>query len=138
MTKLSFKVFLLVMSFFSMAVFAETARKSTDAYSGCVDETIQELGLGNINNAVVAICSDRTKSLYAKQIVQVLDQIKKQGQEYQQPERYSDIMKSQQLWKSFVEQECRNAGAYIGSPMYEYCPMQKYGERLEQLQEYLN
>lgn len=138
MTKLNFKLFLLAMSFLSMHAFAETENKSTDAYSVCVDETIQELGLGNINNAVVDICSHRTKTLYAKQIVQVLDQIKKQSQEYQQPERYSDIMKSQQLWKSFVEQECRNAGAYIGSPMYEYCPMQKYGERLEQLQEYLN
>jgi uncharacterized protein YecT (DUF1311 family) len=138
MTKLNFKVFLLAMSFLSMHAFAETESKSTDAYSVCVDETIQKLGLGNINNAVVDICSHKTKTLYAKQIVQVLDQIKKQSQEYQQPERYSDIMKSQQLWKSFVEQECRNAGAYIGSPMYEYCPMQKYGERLEQLQEYLN
>ncbi|GAA5630421.1 hypothetical protein Acal02_01021 [Acinetobacter calcoaceticus] len=138
MTKLNFKLFLLAMSFLSMHAFAETESKLTDAYSVCVDETIQELGLGNINNAVVDICSHKTKTLYAKQIVQVLDQIKKQSQEYQQPERYSDIMKSQQLWKSFVEQECRNAGAYIGSPMYEYCPMQKYGERLEQLQEYLN
>ncbi|GJC32428.1 hypothetical protein KAM398_23870 [Acinetobacter sp. KAM398] len=70
--------------------------------------------------------------------MQVLDQIKKQSQEYKQLERYQDIMKSQQLWKNFVDQECRNAGAYIGSPMYEFCPMQKYSERLEQLEEYLN
>ena len=56
--------------------------------------------------------------------MQVLDQIKKQSQEYKQPEHYQDIMKSQQLWKNFVDQECRNAGAYIGSPMYEFCPMQ--------------
>ena len=84
------------------------------------------------------ICSTRTKTLYAKQIVQVWDQIKKQSQEYKQLERYQDIMKSQQLLKNFVDQECRNAGAYIGSPMYEFCPMQKYAERLEQLEEYLN
>ena len=37
-------------------------------------------------------------------------------------------MKSQQLWKNFVDQECHNAGAYIGSPMYEFYPMQKYAE----------
>ena len=67
-----------------------------------------------------------------------LQWIKKQSQEYKQLERYQDIMKSQQLWKNFVDQECRNAGAYIGSPMYEFCPMQKYAERLEQLKEYLN
>ncbi|ENX18288.1 hypothetical protein F895_00364 [Acinetobacter sp. CIP 64.2] len=138
MTKLMFKVALLIMTCLSGNVLAKAQDKVTDPYSQCVDNTIQELKLGNINNAVVEICSTRTKILYAKQIVQLLDQIKKQSQEYKQPERYNDIMKSQQLWKNFVDQECRNAGAYIGSPMYEFCPMQKYAERLEQLREYLN
>ena len=126
------------MACLSTLVFAKTQDKAIDPYSQCVDDIIQQLKLGNINNAVVEICSTRTKTLDAKQIVQVLDQIKKQSQEYKQLERYQDIMKSQQLWKNFVDQECRNAGAYIGSPMYEFCPMQKYAERLEQLEEYLN
>ena len=126
------------MACLSTLVFAKTQDKAIDPYSQCVDDIIQQLKLGNINNTVVEICSTRTKTLYAKQIVQVWDQIKKQSQEYKQLERYQDIMKSQQLWKNFVDQECRNAGAYIGSPMYEFCPMQKYVERLEQLEEYLN
>ena len=126
------------MACLSTLVFAKSQDKAIDPYSQCVDDIIQQLKLGNINNAVVEICSTRTKTLDAKQIVQVLDQIKKQSQEYKQLERYQDIMKSQQLWKNFVDQECRNAGAYIGSPMYEFCPMQKYAERLEQLKEYLN
>ena len=138
MTKLVLKTAVLIMACLSTLVFAKTQDKAIDPYSQCVDDTIQQLKLGNINNAVVEIWSTRTKTLYAKQIVQVLDQIKKQSQEYKQPERYQDIMKSQQLWKNFVDQECRNAGAYIGSPMYEFCPMQKYAERLEQLEEYLN
>jgi len=128
MTKLMFKVALLIMTCLSAHAFAKAQDKTIDSYSQCVDETIQELKLGNINNAVVEICSTRTKTLYTKQIVQLLDRIKKQSQEYKQPERYNDIM----------NQECRNAGAYIGSPMYEFCPMQKYAERLEQLKEYLN
>lgn len=123
------------MACLSTLVFAKTQDKAIDPYSQCVDDIIQQLKLGNINNAVVEICSTRTKTLYAKQIVQVLDQIKKQSQEYKQLDRYQDIMKSQQLWKKFVDQECRNASAYIGSPMYEFCPMQKYVERLEQLEE---
>lgn len=123
------------MACLSTLVFAKTQDKAIDPYSQCVDDIIQQLKLGNINNAVVEICSTRTKTLYAKQIVQVLDQIKKQSQEYKQLDRYQDIMKSQQLWKKFVDQECRNASAYIGSPMYEFCPMQKYAERLEQLEE---
>ena len=138
MTKLFLKTAVLIMACLSTLIFAKTQDKAIDPYSQCIDDTIQQLKLGNINNAVVEICSARTKTLYAKQIVQLLDQIKKQSQEYKQPERYQDIMKSQQLWKNFVDQECRNAGAYIGSPMYEFCPMQKYAERLEQLEEYLN
>ncbi|WP_343619460.1 lysozyme inhibitor LprI family protein [Acinetobacter proteolyticus] len=138
MTKLMFTVVLLAMTGLSAHVFAKAQDKPIDPYSQCVDETIQELKLGNINNAVVEICSTRAKTLYTKQIVQLLDQIKTQSKQYKQPERYNDIMKSQQLWKNFVDQECRNAGAYIGSPMYEFCPMQKYAERLEQLKEYLN
>ncbi|MGR0304772.1 lysozyme inhibitor LprI family protein [Acinetobacter beijerinckii] len=138
MAKNNFKVIWLLTAFLSMNSFAASQQQAIDPYSQCVDETIQELKLGNINNAVVEICSTRTKTLYTKQIVKLLDQIKDQSKEYNQPERYSDIMKSQQLWKNFVDQECRNAGAYIGSPMYEFCPMQKYAERLEQLQEYLN
>lgn len=138
MTILVLKTAVLIMVCLSTLVFAKTQDKAIDPYSQCVDDIIQQLKLGNINNAVVEICSTRTKTLYAKQIVQVLDQIKKQSQEYKQLDRYQDIMKSQQLWKNFVDQECRNAGAYIGSPMYEFCPMQKYAERLEQLEEYLN
>lgn len=135
MTILVLKTAVLIMVCLSTLVFAKTQDKAIDPYSQCVDDIIQQLKLGNINNAVVEICSTRTKTLYAKQIVQVLDQIKKQSQEYKQLDRYQDIMKSQQLWKNFVDQECRNAGAYIGSPMYEFCPMQKYAERLEQLEE---
>lgn len=138
MTKLVLKTAVLIKACLSALVFAKTQDKAIDPYSQCVDDIIQQLKLGNINNAVVEICSTRTKTLDAKQIVQVLDQIKKQSQEYKQLERYHDIMKSQQLWKNFVDQECRNAGAYIGSPMYEFCPIQKYSERLEQLEEYLN
>ena len=138
MTKLVLKTAVLIMACLNTSVFAKTQDKAIDPYSECIDDTIQQLKLGNINNAVVEFCSTRTKTVYAKQIVQLLDQIKKQSQEYKQPERYQDIMKSQQLWKNFVDQECRNAGAYIGSPMYEFCPMQKYAERLEQLEEYLN
>lgn len=116
--------------------YADAQNSSPDAYSQCVDQTIQKLDLGNINNAVVEFCSQKTKAMYEKQIVALLDQIKQQSEKYQQPERYKDIMKSQQLWKNYVDQECKNAGAYIGSPMYAFCLMQEYGARVEQLTEY--
>ncbi|MUS31404.1 lysozyme inhibitor LprI family protein, partial [Acinetobacter baumannii] len=48
------------------------------------------------------------------------------------------VLKSQRLWKAYVDQECNNAGSYIGSPMYSYCPMQEYAARVKQLEEYVN
>ncbi|WP_151981240.1 lysozyme inhibitor LprI family protein [Acinetobacter guerrae] len=105
-----------------------------DLYSQCVDETIQGQHLPSINNAVVEVCSEHARSLYEQQIVQLLDQIKTNGN----PERYNKIMKSQRLWKQYVDQECQNAGDYIGSPMYRFCPMLEYQHRVEQLQEYIN
>lgn len=121
---------------YSTFAYAGDQNTSDDAYSRCVDQTIEKWELGGINNAVVESCSNQTKAIYEKKIVKLLDQIKQQSAKYQQPERYKDIMNSQQLWKSYVDQECSNAGAYIGSPMYGFCPMTEYGKRVEQLQEY--
>lgn len=137
MIKLCLKAMILSISFYVTNVQA-APEQTTDLYSQCVDKTIAELKLSNINNAVVGICSTQTQAIYAKKIVKILDKIKTQSQQDQQTERYQDIMKSQQLWKHYVDQECQNAGAYIGSPMYGFCPMQKYGERVEQLQEYVH
>lgn len=122
----------------SLIFLVETANAQNsvepDLYSQCVDETIQEQHLPSMNNAVVDVCSGHARGLYEKQIVQLLDQIKTTGN----PERYNKIMKSQQFWKQYVDQECQNAGDYIGSPMYGFCPMLEYQHRVEQLQEYIN
>jgi len=96
MTKLMFTVVLLAMTCLSAHAFAK-AQDKTDPYSQCVDETIQELKLGNINNAVVEICSTRAKTRYTKQIVQLLDQIKIQSKEYKQPERFHNVVISFRL-----------------------------------------
>jgi len=120
----------------SISAYAEKTTASPDVYNQCVEQTIEKLALGNINNAVVESCSNQSRAYYEKEIVKVLDQIKKQSQINHQPERYNDIMKSQRLWKAYVDQECQNAGSYIGSPMYAFCPMQEYGKRLDQLTEY--
>ncbi|TCB35792.1 DUF1311 domain-containing protein [Acinetobacter sp. ANC 4910] len=118
-------------------VCAQQPTTESDPYSECVEQTIQEQQLAGINNSVVQICADQAKQGYEKQIVALLDQIRTQSEEYKQPERYQDILKSQRLWKAYVDQECDNAGQYIGSPMYAYCPMQQYAERVAQLQQYI-
>jgi uncharacterized protein YecT (DUF1311 family) len=133
MTKLKNSLLLLSLIFLVETANAQNPVES-DLYSQCVEETIQKQHLPSINNAVVDVCSGYARGLYEKQIVQLLDQIKTTGN----PERYNKIMKSQQLWKQYVDQECQNAGDYIGSPMYGFCPMLEYQHRVEQLQEYIN
>ena len=129
---------LVLLATFSGAVHAQQQEAELDVYNQCVEQTIQEQQLAGINNSVVQICADQAKQGYEKQIVALLDQIRVQSAEWQQPERYQAILKSQRLWKAYVEQECDNAGQYIGSPMYAFCPMQQYAERVVQLQQYVH
>jgi len=118
--------------------FTHSSKRPTDIYNQCVEQTIQALLLASINNSVVEICSERAKYLDEKKIVSLLDQIRVQSQQDSQPERYQAILKSQRLWKAYVEQECDNAGQYVGSSMYAFCPMQQYAERVVQLQQYVH
>lgn len=138
MIKSCVKILLLSTVMMSPWANAQNEKTEQDAYSQCVDQTIEELKLGNINNAVVEVCSNQTKMMYEKQIVMLLDRIKQKSEEYQEPERYTDILKSQRLWKAYVDQECTLAGRYIGSPMYGFCPMQEYANRVEQLKFYVD
>mgnify|MGYP003486599030 FL=1 len=129
---------LISLATFSGAVHAQEQEAEPDIYNQCVEQTIQALQLVSINNSVVEICSERAKQGYEKQIVALLDQIRVQSQQDSQPERYQAILKSQRLWKAYVEQECDNAGQYVGSSMYAFCPMQQYAERVVQLQQYVH
>ena len=111
---------LVLLATFSGAVHAQQQEAEPDIYNQCVEQTIQALQLASINNSVVEICSERAKHLNEKKIVSLLDQIRVQSQQDSQPERYQAILKSQRLWKAYVEQECDNAGQYVGSPMYAF------------------
>ncbi|TCB80028.1 lysozyme inhibitor LprI family protein [Acinetobacter sp. ANC 4173] len=136
MLKFILSINLLVLGSIGLAC-AQQPTTESDLYSECVEQTIQEQQLAGINNSVVQMCADQAKQGYEKQIVALLDQIRVQSAEWHQPERYQAILKSQRLWKVYVDQECDNAGQYIGSPMYAYCPMQQYAERVAQLQQYI-
>jgi uncharacterized protein YecT (DUF1311 family) len=137
MLKFILSIILLVLGSMGLAC-AQQPTAESDPYNECVEQTIQEQQLAGINNSVVQICSDQAKQGYEKHIVALLDQIREQSLEWKQPERYQAILKSQRLWKAYVDQECDNAGQYIGSPMYAYCPMQLYADRVMQLQQYVD
>lgn len=136
MTQLYRKLIPLLIVFVTQFSFAHTTSDKSDLYDQCVSQTLQKLKLEKINNTIVQSCSNQTKVLYEKQIITVLDKIRQESQQESQPQRYLNILKSQRLWKSYVDKECDNAGEFIGSPMYSYCPMQEYRKRVDQLREY--
>ncbi|NHB58012.1 lysozyme inhibitor LprI family protein [Acinetobacter shaoyimingii] len=138
MKQLYRKLIPLLIVFFTQFSFAHTTSDKSDLYDQCVDHTLQKLKLDKINNTIVQSCSNETKAVYEKQIITVLDKIRQESQQESQPDRYLNILKSQRLWKSYVDKECDNAGTFIGSPMYSYCPMQEYRKRVDQLREYVD
>jgi len=122
MLKFCCKLIVLSSLFCSPWLYAQTQTDEQDEYNRCVEQAIKEMKLESINNMVVHSCSEQAKKTYEEKIVALIDQ----------------ILKSQRLWKAYVDQECSNAGSYIGSPMYSYCPMQEYAARVKQLEEYVN
>ena len=53
----------------SISAYAEKTTASPDVYNQCVEQTIEKLALGNINNAVVESCSNQSRAYYEKEIV---------------------------------------------------------------------
>ena len=111
MLKFCCKLIVLSSLFCSSWLYAQTETDEQDEYNQCVDQTIKEMKLESINNMVVYSCSDKAKKTYEEKIVTLIDQIHAQSEEYKQPERYQNILKSQRLWKAYVDQECNNAGS---------------------------
>lgn len=91
--------------FCSHWLYAQIDADEQDEYNQCVEQTIKEMQLESINNMVVHSCSEQAKKTYEEKIVALIDQIRTQSEEYKQPERYQDILKSQRLWKAYVDQE---------------------------------
>lgn len=105
MLKFCCKLIVLSSLFGSPWLYAQTEADEQDEYNQCVDQTIKEMQLESINNMVVHSCSEQAKKTYEEKIVALIDQIRTQSEEYKQPERYQDILKSQRLWKAYVDQE---------------------------------
>ena len=79
------------MACLSTLVFAKTQDKAIDPYSQCIDDTIQQLKLGNINNAVVEICSTEPKLYICKADCAGIGSNKKTESEYKQLSGHHEI-----------------------------------------------
>jgi uncharacterized protein YecT (DUF1311 family) len=91
----------------------------------------------NINNNILAICSstvsvEATKEiniLYKKAYSYIATKSPKDGEQFKQ---------TQQAWLTYRNGQCALAGSYVGSPMYNYCPMLLNIARVKELRELAN
>lgn len=97
-------------------------------YSACVDRN------GPINNSVVMICSE-----------EVSERVKSDMNRYykiayarlasQSAEDAARLESAQRAWLIYRDTHSDLAGAYVGSPMYGYCPMELNKSRVDELRE---
>lgn len=99
-------------------------------YNQCIEKN------SPINNSVVSLCASEDIQNTEKTIEQYYQQIYQQISE-DNIENAKKFAKSHQAWKDYRDAHCELAGQYIGSPMYDYCPMQMNQNRIKQLVEML-
>ena len=107
---------------------AKTPSEYDTLYNKCVDSS------GPINNGVVDACSGEVsekakneinrhyKAFYARLLKENVDDAKK-------------FEVSQKAWLLYRNNHCDLTGAYIGSPMYGFCPMNLNSARALELRQ---
>lgn len=118
-------------SFLLLASFHLNAQSTPEygfMYSKCIDEN------GAINNHVVAGCSetvsDKAKSEIARRYKSIYARLLSNN-----PEDAGRFKSSQKAWLQYRNIHCDLAGAYIGSPMHGFCPMNLNSARALELRE---
>lgn len=108
--------------------FAQSPSDYDRMYSKCVKAE------GGPNNAVVggcsAVTSDKAKAEINKRYTTIYAKILAEN-----PGDAKTFEISQKAWVQYRNLHCDLAGAYIGSPMYNYCPMGLNSARALELRE---
>ncbi|GAA6617677.1 lysozyme inhibitor LprI family protein [Scytonema sp. NUACC26] len=90
---------------------------------------------GVTNNSSVEQCSRQTFKATDLEMNRLYDKIYRQIVS-RQAEDAKKFELSQKFWLSYRDTHCKLAGAYVGSPMYSYCPMQLNISRVAELREF--
>ncbi|MGJ5630532.1 lysozyme inhibitor LprI family protein [Nostoc sp. CALU 1950] len=98
-------------------------------YSKCLK------AVGVTNNSSVDQCSRQTFKASEQEINRLYGKIYHQIAS-RQAEDAKKFELSQKFWLSYRDSHCKLAGAYVGSPMYSYCPMQLNISRVAELREF--
>lgn len=110
----------------SAGVGAQTPDDYDALYSRCVDAA------GPINNAVVQACSE-TASEHAKREINQRYRSIHARLSADNPDDAKRFEASQKAWLQYRNLHCDLAGAHIGSPMYDFCPMSLNAARASEL-----
>lgn len=109
---------------------SRTESKTLDnIYDQCVKKA------GTMNNSVVSACSDQASTEAKKQINLYYQRLYKRLVK-EAPQDAQKLQQAQQAWVSYRDKHCALAGSYVGSPMYDFCPMQLNIARAAELQEF--
>jgi uncharacterized protein YecT (DUF1311 family) len=120
---------LFAISFVGAATAAERTHKDYgQLYGDCLRKA------GPTNNFIVISCAQDV-STQAKAEINALYRKLHARLHKKSPEDAAKLEKSQKAWVEYRNGYCDLAGEYVGTPMYEYCPMQLNIERVEQLRE---
>ncbi|MCU0552147.1 MAG: DUF1311 domain-containing protein [Leptolyngbya sp. Prado105] len=89
---------------------------------------------GQTNNTSVMQCSEQTSEILEREIDRLYQKVYDRiaAQQMKDAQQFEFSHKS---WMAYRNSQCKLAGAYVGSPMYSYCPMQMNTSRVVELRE---
>ncbi|RYY78125.1 MAG: DUF1311 domain-containing protein [Moraxellaceae bacterium] len=96
-------------------------------YSKCTNKA------GTMNNMVVSVCSNAVSTKAKQEITAHYKSIYHRLLKY--PHDAQKLESSQKAWIEYRDGHCSLAGAYVGSPMYDFCPMNLNSARALELRE---
>lgn len=114
----------------SIAVHAQPAAAPPDydaLYSKCTNKA------RTMNNTVVSVCSNAVSTKAKQEITAHYKSIYHRLLKY--PHDAQKLESSQKAWIEYRDGHCSLAGAYVGSPMYDFCPMNLNSARALELRE---
>lgn len=102
----------------------------TKAYNKCSDDAQGLVGA----SAIVAGCSESVTQMSDSVIHKLFRHIHTQIME-RSPADARLFEQAQRDWLSYRDKHCQLMGGYVGSPMYNYCPMLLNIARIKELEE---
>ena len=105
---------------------------STPDYMGQYDRCLRDAGV--TNNGTVGACAEGVSAAAKREINTLCARIQARlASDF--PEDAAKLEQTQKAWLAYRNGHCALAGAHVGSPMYEYCPMLLNISRAAELRE---